>query len=69
MKDLQLDATAMPGRAFDHSFEMPFDLPEVDILAIPPRVDEGNACCKWRFTMREQDDPEYVPVELGPKPH
>jgi hypothetical protein len=25
-------------------------------------------CCKWRFSMREESDPEYVPVELGTKP-
>ena len=110
MKDLQMDATALPGKAFDLSFEMPEpevgimtfnrcvavdqwesmgrpDILEknchstcpksmivttkmynpnmkVDILAIPPRVDEGNVCCKWRFSMRTEDDPEYVPVEL-----
>ena len=37
---------------------------KVDILAIPPRVAEGDVCCKWRFSMRDEDDPEYVPVEL-----
>ncbi len=114
MKDLQLDATALPGKAFDLSFEMPEpevgimtfnrcvavdqwegmgrpDILEknchstcpksmivttqmynpnmlVDILAIPPRVDPGNVCCKWRFSMRDENDPEYVPVELGEKP-
>ena len=114
MKDLQLDATALPGKAFDLSFEMPEpdvgimtfnrcvavdqwegmgrpDILEknchstcpksmivttkmynpnmkVDILAIPPRVDPGDVCCKWRFSMRTEDDPEYVPVELGRKP-
>jgi hypothetical protein len=114
MKDLQLDATALPGKAFDLSFEMPEpdvgimtfnrcvavdqwegmgrpDILEknchstcpksmivttklynpnmkVDILAIPPRVDEGDVCCKWRFSMRDEDDPEYVPVELTTKP-
>lgn len=114
MKDLQLDATALPGKAFDLSFEMPEpdvgimtfnrcvavdqwegmgrpDILEknchstcpksmivttkmynpnmkVDILAIPPRVDEGDVCCKWRFSMRNESDPEYVPVEIGPKP-
>jgi hypothetical protein len=114
MKDLQLDATALPGKAFDLSFEMPEpevgimtfnrcvavdqweamgrpDILEknchstcpksmikttamynpnmkVDILAIPPRVDEGNVCCKWRFSMRDEDDPEYVPIELTTKP-
>jgi hypothetical protein len=106
MKDLQTDATAMPGKAFDLSFEMPEpdvgimtfnrcvavdqwesmgrpDILEknchstcpksmlvttkmynpnmkVDILAIPPRKDPGNVCCKWRFSMRTPDDPEYV---------
>ena len=110
MKDLQLDATAMPGKAFDLTFEMPEpevgimtfnrcvavdqweamgrpDILEknchstcpksmiettkmynpnmkVDILAIPPRRDEGDVCCKWRFSMRSEDDPQYVPVEL-----
>jgi len=24
-------------------------------------------CCKWRFSMRSEDDPEYVPVELSQK--
>jgi hypothetical protein len=114
MKDLQLDATALPGKAFDLSFEMPEpdvgvmtfnrcvavdqweamgrpDILEknchstcpksmivttkmynpnmqVEILAIPPRVDDGNVCCKWRFSMRDESDPEYVPVELTKKP-
>jgi hypothetical protein len=114
MKDLQCDATALPGKAFDLSFEMPEpdvgimtfnrcvavdqwegmgrpDILEknchstcpksmivttkmynpnmkVDILAIPPRVDPGNVCCKWKFSMRDEDDPEYVPVELSTKP-
>jgi hypothetical protein len=114
MKDLQVDATALPGKAFDLSFEMPEpevgimtfnrcvaadqweamgrpDILEknchstcpksmiettrmynpnmkVEILAIPPRRDPGDVCCKWRFSMRDQDDPEYVPVELTRKP-
>ncbi len=114
MKDLQMDATAMPGKAFDLTFEMPEpdvgimtfnrcvaadqweamgrpDILEknchstcpksmivttkmynpnmkVDILAIPPRKDPGDVCCKWRFSMRDENDPEYVPVELGTKP-
>jgi hypothetical protein len=114
MKDLQMDVTAMPGKAFDVSFEMPEpdvgimtfnrcvaadqweamgrpDILEknchstcpksmivttemynpnmkVDILAIPPRRDPGDVCCKWRFSMRTPDDPDYVPVELGTKP-
>jgi len=111
MKDLQTDATAMPGKAFDVSFEMPEpdvgimtfnrcvaadqwesmgrpDILEknchstcpksmivttklynpnmkVDILAIPPRRDPGDVCCKWRFSMRTPGDPEYVPVEIS----
>jgi hypothetical protein len=115
MKDLQIDATALPGKAFDLSFEMPEpgvgimtfnrcvaadqwesmgrpDILEknchstcpksmiettrmyhpnmkVDILAIPPRRDPGDVCCKWRFSMRSEDDPEYVPVELLSRPH
>jgi hypothetical protein len=114
MKDLQLDATALPGKAFDLSFEMPEpdvgimtfnrcvavdqwetmgrpDILEknchstcpksmivttkmynpnmqVEILAIPPRRDPGDVCCKWRFSMRDESDPDYVPVELGAKP-
>ena len=114
MKDLQVDATAMPGKAFDVSFEMPEpevgimtfnrcvaadqwetmgrpDILEknchstcpksmiettkmynpnmkVDILAIPPRRDPGDVCCKWRFSMRDESDPEYVPVDLTTKP-
>ncbi len=113
MKDLQLDATALPGKAFDLSFEMPEpdvgimtfnrcvavdqweamgrpDILEknchstcpksmivttkmydpnmkVEILAIPPRRDPGDVCCKWRFSMRTEDDPEYVPVTLRTK--
>jgi hypothetical protein len=114
MKDLQVDATALPGKAFDLSFEMPEpevgimtfnrcvaadqweamgrpDILEknchstcpksmiettkmynpnmkVEILAIPPRRDPGEVCCKWRFSMRDEQDPEYVPVELTQKP-
>jgi hypothetical protein len=116
MKDLQTDATAMPGKAFDVSFEMPEpdvgimtfnrcvaadqwekmgrpDILEknchstcpksmivttkmynpnmkVEILAIPPRKDPGDVCCKWRFSMRTPDDPEYVkdPGETAGKP-
>jgi hypothetical protein len=106
MKDLQVDATAMPGKAFDLSFEMPepdvgimtfnrcvavdqwelMGRPDilqknchstcpksmivttkmynpnmkVEILAIPPRKDPGDVCCKWRFSMRTPGDPEYV---------
>jgi hypothetical protein len=114
MKDLQIDATALPGKAFDLSFEMPEpdvgimtfnrcvaadqweamgrpDILEknchstcpksmivttkmynpnmkVDILAIPPRKDPGHVCCKWRFSMRTPDDPEYVPVAPTSRP-
>jgi hypothetical protein len=114
MKDLQMDATSMPGKAFDMSFEMPEpdvgimtfnrcvavdqweamgrpDILEknchstcpksmivttkmynpnmkVDILAIPPRKDPGDVCCKWQFTMRSEDDPDYVPIGLTRKP-
>ena len=114
MKDLQMDATALPGKAFDLSFEMPEpdvgimtfnrcvavdqweamgrpDILEknchstcpksmivttkmynpnmkVDILAIPPRKDPDDVCCKWQFSMRDENDPEYVPIELGEKP-
>jgi hypothetical protein len=113
MKDLQIDATALPGKAFDLTFEMPEpdvgimtfnrcvavdqweamgrpDILEknchstcpksmivttkyydpnmkVDILAIPPRVNEGDVCCKWKFSMRDETDPEYVPVQLTKK--
>ena len=111
MKDIQIDATSMPGKAFELTFEMPEadvgimtfnkccapdqwealgrpDILEknchstcpaslietakmynpnmkVDILAIPPRIDDGNVCCKWKLSMRDESDPEYVPVELG----
>ncbi len=41
---------------------------KVDILAIPPRKDPDDVCCKWRFSMRTEDDPEYVPLELTTKP-
>ena len=116
MKDIQTDATAMPGKAFDVSFEMPepdvgimtfnrcvavdqwegMGRPDilqknchstcpksmivttklynpnmkVEILAIPPRKDPGDVCCKWRFSMRTPDDPEYVqePGEVTKKP-
>src|SRR5262245_38976316 len=114
MKDLQMDATALPGKAFDLSFEMPEpevgimtfnrcvavdqweamgrpDILEknchstcpksmivttkmynpnmkVEILAIPPRKDPGDVCCRWRFSMRSEDDPEYVPVAPSTKP-
>jgi hypothetical protein len=114
MKDLQTDATSMPGKAFDVVYEMPEpdvgimtfnrcvavdqwesmgrpDILEknchstcpksmivttkmynpnmkVDIMAIPPRVEPGDVCCKWKFSMRDESDPEYVPVTLSTKP-
>jgi len=114
MKDIQIDATSFPGKAFELIFEMPEedvgimtfnkccapdqwealgrpDILEknchstcpaslietakmynpnmkVDILAIPPRIDTENVCCKWKLSMRTEDDPEYVPVELSAKP-
>ncbi len=113
MKDIQIDATSFPGKAFELIFEMPEedvgimtfnrccapdqwealgrpDILEknchstcpaslietakmynpnmkVDILAIPPRVDTENVCCKWKLSMRSEDDPEYVPVQLTSK--
>jgi hypothetical protein len=114
MKDIQVDATSFPGKAFELTFEMPEedvgimtflkccaadqwealgrpDILEknchstcpaslietakmydpnmkVDILAIPPRVSSENVCCKWRLSMRDESDPEYVPVELTNRP-
>jgi hypothetical protein len=114
MKDIQIDATSFPGKAFELTFEMPEedvgimtfnkccaadqwealgrpDILEknchstcpaslietaklynpnmkVDILAIPPRVSSENVCCKWKLSMRDEDDPEYVPVDLTTKP-
>ena len=114
MKDLQMDATALPGKAFDLTFEMPepdvgimtfnrcvavdqwegMGRPDIleknchstcpksmivttkmynpnmrmEILAIPPRRDPGDVCCRWRFSMRDESDPEYVPVELTQRP-
>jgi hypothetical protein len=41
---------------------------KVDILAIPPRVSSENVCCNWRLGMRDESDPEYVPVELTNRP-
>jgi hypothetical protein len=110
MKDLQIDASALPGKAFDLHFEMPepdvgimtfnrcpapamFELlgredileqnchavcpasieetaklynpnMKMDILAIPPRPDADHVCCVWKLSMRDEADPEYVPVDL-----
>jgi hypothetical protein len=41
---------------------------KLDVLAIPPRVDDGHVCCRWQLSMRLPDDPEYVPVTLSTKP-
>jgi hypothetical protein len=114
MKDIQVDATSFPGKAFELTFEMPEeevgiftfnkcvsvdqwealgrpDIAEkashitcpasiietakmynpnmkVEILAIPPRVGKDEVCCKWRLSMRDESDPEYVAVELSSKP-
>jgi hypothetical protein len=112
MKDIQVDATSFPGKAFEMTFEMPEeevgiftfnkcisvdqweamgrpDIAEkashtscpaaiietakmynpnmkVEILAIPPRVDKNEVCCKWRLSIRDESDPEYVrPNESG----
>ena len=113
MKDLQIDASAFPGKKFDLTFEMPEpnvgvmtfnkcaaptmweslgreDILEkgchmtcpasieetaklynpnmkMDVLAIPPRVDDTHICCRWKLSMRTPDDPEYVPVQLKTK--
>jgi hypothetical protein len=111
MKDLQIDASAFPGKAFELTFEMPEpevgimtynkcvsvdqwealgrpDIAEkashvtcpasiietakmynpnmkVEILAIPPRTSKDDVCCRWRLSMRDESDPEYVHPEAG----
>jgi hypothetical protein len=106
LKDVQVDATSFPGKAFELTFEMPEkdvgiftfnkcvsvdqwealgrpDIAEkashtscpaaiietakmynpnmkVEILAIPPRVSKDDVCCKWRLSIRDESDPEYV---------
>ncbi len=111
MKDIQVDATSFPGKAFELTFEMPEeevgiftfnkcisvdqweamgrpDIAEkashitcpaaiietakmynpnmkVEILAIPPRVSKDDVCCKWRLSIRDESDPEYVRSEEG----
>ena len=106
MKDIQIDASSFPGKAFELTFEMPEpdvgimtfnkciqvdqwesmgrpDIAEksahvtcpasiietakmynpnmkVEILAIPPRVSKEHVCCRWRLSMRDESDPEYV---------
>jgi hypothetical protein len=107
MKDIQIDASSFPGKAFEMTFEMPQpdvgimtfnkcvqvdqwealgrpDIAEksahvtcpasiietakmynpnmkVEILAIPPRVSKDHVCCRWRLSMRDESDPEFVP--------
>lgn len=81
MKDLQIDSSAMPGMAFDLTFEMPekdvgvmtfnrcpapamFELlGRQDILAIPPRPDANHVCRRWKLSMRDESDPEFVQIE------
>jgi hypothetical protein len=111
MKDIQVDATSFPGKAFEMTFEMPEaevgiftfnkcvsvdqwealgrpDIAEkashtscpaaiietakmynpnmkVEILAIPPRVSKEHVCCKWRLSIRDETDPEYVRTDEG----
>jgi hypothetical protein len=111
LKDVQIDATSFPGKAFDMTFEMPEkdvgiftfnkcvsvdqwealgrpDIAEkashvtcpasiietakmynpnmkVAILAIPPRTSKDDVCCKWRLSMRDESDPEYVRPDSG----
>jgi len=111
MKDVQVDATSFPGKAFELTFEMPEeevgiftfnkcisvdqweamgrpDIAEkashtscpaaiietakmynpnmkVEILAIPPRVSKDDVCCKWRLSIRDESDPEYVRTDEG----
>ena len=106
MKDIQVDASSFPGKAFELTFDMPEpdvgimtfnkciqvdqwesmgrpDIAEksahvtcpasiietakmynpnmkVEILAIPPRVSKDHVCCRWRLSMRDESDPEYV---------
>jgi hypothetical protein len=114
MKDIQVDASSFPGKAFELTFEMPEpdvgimtfnkcisvdqwesmgrpDIAEkashvtcpasiietakmynpnmkVEILAIPPRVSKDHVCCRWRLSLRDESDPEYVRVQLSKKP-
>ena len=115
MKDIQIDASSFPGKAFDLTFEMPEpdvgimtfnkciqvdqweslgrpDIAEksshvtcpasiietakmynpnmkVEILAIPPRVSKDHVCCRWRLSMRDPSDPEYVqPADVDMPP-
>jgi hypothetical protein len=111
MKDIQVDASSFPGKAFDMTFEMPEpdvgimtfnkcisvdqwesmgrpDIAEkashvtcpasiietakmynpnmkVEILAIPPRVSTDHVCCRWRLSLRDESDPEYIEPRAG----
>ncbi len=113
MKDIQVDATSFPGKAFEMTFEMPEeevgiftfnkcvsvdqwealgrpDIAEkashtscpaaiietakmynpnmkVEILAIPPRMSKEHVCCKWRLSIRDESDPQYVRTD-GSRP-
>ena len=108
MKDIQLDATSFPGKAFEMTFEMPdrntgivgfnkccsvdqweaLGRPDilkknchsvcpasmietakmydpnmkVDVLAIPPRKSKEHVCCRFKLSMLDKSDPEYVAV-------
>ena len=108
MKDIQLDATSFPGKAFEMTFEMPdrntgivgfnkccsvdqweaLGRPDilkknchsvcpasmivtgkmydpnfkVDVLAIPPRKSKEYVCCRFKLSLRDKSDPEYVAV-------
>ena len=110
MKDIQVDATSFPGKAFEMTFEMPEkevgiftfnkcvsvdqwealgrpDIAEkashtscpaaiietakmynpnmkVEILAIPPRVSKDHVACRWRLSLRDESDPEYVHLDV-----
>ncbi len=109
MKDIQIDASSFPGKAFEMTFDMPEpdvgimtfnkciqvdqwealgrpDIAEksahvtcpasiietakmyhpnmkVEILAIPPRASGEYVCCRWRLSMRDENDPEFIPLE------
>jgi hypothetical protein len=41
---------------------------KMDVLAIPPRLDDTHICCRWKLSMRSPDDPEYVPVTFTDDP-
>jgi hypothetical protein len=41
---------------------------KMDVLAIPPRLDDSHICCRWKLSMRTPDDPDYVQIALTRKP-